>query len=126
MAIASILELWITKNTNLKIKAFNIIHTSPTDKRAVGVAIVIRNNLEFKVVNISNLNDGLEFIFIDLLLPGHTKPLRIGSIYIHPTAKSGTVKRMMERTNDNTILMGISTPTPPTGVYEFPTHEEHN
>jgi hypothetical protein len=70
--------------------------------------------------------DDLEFICIDFLLPGHKKPLWIRSIFIHPTAKSVSVKKMMEWTNDNTILMGISTPTPLTGVNEFPAHEEHN
>lgn len=89
-----------------KIKSnYKLISTDVTDRRGSGVAVLIKNELKYNIVEIERINYEVELIVYEIKLKYEW--LRIINVYIHPNAKIEHVIEIEKYLNkSSTIIVG--------------------
>ena len=87
--IIALCETWLTKNSPIpKILGYKLVQKCREDKRGGGVALLISNRIQFKVLNDITYEDpDVESCFVEIKL--HTRQIIIGSCYRPPNTDSG-------------------------------------
>ena len=104
--VLALQETWLTKNSRkLKFNGYKVIHTLPNNRRASGVAIIIRHNISIKKIKIHNLENGIEYVCVEVNIKNF-KNVKIYSVYVHPYTKERDLILIEELLESNSILLG--------------------
>ena len=64
--ILAIQETWLNKNMLREFKGYKNIHTSPKTRKGCGVCILIREDIVFKVLEIYQDTEDIEYILLKI------------------------------------------------------------
>ena len=104
--ILTLNETWLKSNFKLDIPNYNITRNDRPRRRGGGVAILVRNDIKFDIIDTcSTINTDNEAITI--LLKDSQDPISITTIYIPPGSNiNTTLLNNIKNSADNIIITG--------------------
>ena len=105
--IIAIQETWANKKgNNIIINGYNVICSKPHDRPARGLAIIVKNDIQFKAVCVSK--DDYELEMITIAITSRKERIVISNVYIHPHATDEKLKLLESRikSKGNQIILG--------------------
>ena len=99
-------ETWITPNTRkLYLHGYDWIHTEPSIVRGSGVGIFIKSTIVYKILNKHSLENGIEFITLNLET-GQNSDLKVICVYQHPFVSKEPLRKLERFNLSNSIICG--------------------